>query len=362
MKKILIIVIILVLVLVGVFGYFQLTKAPKEPEPSKQELSSVLNVYNWEDYFATSTIEDFEKEFGVKVNLETYGDEDTMLSAIQSDPAKYDVAVASDVLIKEMSNMKLLAQIDMNNIPNFKNIGEDFRDPSYDPKHKHSVPYMWGTSGLVINHKYIKETEPSWAILWNPAYKGKISMLYNMQDVIGAALKYAGYSANSVDSAELEKAKQLLLEQKPLLRGYEDTVKIRDDLVSEKLWAGHNYSGPGFSAAAKNSNLEYVIPKEGGFIWVDNLLIPIGTQHKYTAEVFINYLLRPDVSAKIANYVWYANSNEAAREFTNPEILQDPAINPPEEVMKKLEFSWHFSGEEALALYNKIWAELQASE
>ncbi|MEK7103989.1 MAG: spermidine/putrescine ABC transporter substrate-binding protein [Patescibacteria group bacterium] len=259
-----------------------------------------------------------------------------MLSTIQSDPTKYDIVIASDIIVREMINMKLLAPIDIKNIPNSKNIAEEFKNPSYDAGNKYSVSYLWGTSGLAINRKYIREQEPSWAILWNPEYKGKISMLNNMQDVIAAALKYSGYSANSVNSAELEKAKELLLKQKPLLRGYEDSIIIMNDLISEKLWAGHVYSGDGSFAAAENENIEYLIPKEGGFVWVDNLLIPVGAQHKYTAEVFINYMLRPDVSAKIANYLWYANTNEAARKFTNPEILEDASLYPSEEVKKNL--------------------------
>ncbi|MCX6789633.1 MAG: spermidine/putrescine ABC transporter substrate-binding protein [Candidatus Gribaldobacteria bacterium] len=359
MKKILIIVIVLLLALSGVVGYFQLTKKSEPLKSPPQELSPVLNVYNWEDYFGTSTIEDFEKEFEVKVNLQTYDSEDTMLSAVQSDPTKYDIIVASDILVKEMINMKLLAQVDMENIPNFKNIGNEFQNPFYDPGNKYSVPYMWGTSGIAINHKYIKETEPSWSILWNPAYKGKISMLNNMQDVLGATLKYLGYSANSVDPTELAKAKDLLIKQKPLLKGYQDDLTIKDELISEELWASHTYSGSGTAAAAENENVEYIIPKEGGFIWVDNLLIPIGAQHKYTAEVFINYILRPEVSAKIANYLWYADTNEAAKKFINPEILQDPALYPSEEARKNLEFSGYFGGGEAVGIYNKIWAELQ---
>ncbi|MFH0932304.1 MAG: spermidine/putrescine ABC transporter substrate-binding protein, partial [bacterium] len=300
-NKIIILCVISALVLVSAVGLWQFSKQAKPDEqvnlPQKKELSPVLNVYNWEDYFGETTIADFEKEFGVKVNLESYDDEDTMLSGVQSDPRKYDIAVASDILVKEMINMKLLAQIDKANIPNFKNIGNEFKNPSYDPNNEHSIPYMWGTSGIAINRKYIKEAEPSWAILWNPAYKGKIAMLDNMQDVIGAALKYGGYSANSIDPAELGKARELLLKQKPLVRSYEDDLAIKEDLISEKIWAGHNYSGSGTSATEENKDVEYVIPKEGGFIWTDNLLIPIGAQHKYTAEVFINYILRPDVSA-----------------------------------------------------------------
>ncbi|MEK9153746.1 MAG: spermidine/putrescine ABC transporter substrate-binding protein [Patescibacteria group bacterium] len=362
-KKIIIVaVVIVVLVLVGIFGYWQLSQAPQKPAPLSQELSPVLNIYNWEDYIGTTTIADFEKEFGVKVNLESYPNEDAMISGVQSDPIKYDIVVGSDILVKEMNNMKLLAEIDLKNIPNLKNIGAEFQNPSYDPGNKHSIPYMWGTSGIVINHEFIEETEPSWAILWSPAYKGKITMLDNMQDVIGAALRYAGYSANSVDPAELEKARQLLLQQKPLLRGYENGYQIRDAILNGELWAAHSYSGDGSMLVSQNENIEYVIPKEGAFIWVDNLLIPVGSQHKYTAEVFINYVLRPDVSAKIANYLWYANTNEAARELTNPDILQDPAIYPSEEARKKLEFAGYFGGVEAVALYNQIWAELQATK
>lgn len=356
-NKIIILFSILAVISAGVIVYFGLVKN-RQP---KEQLSAVLNVYNWEDYFGTSTIEDFEKEFGVKVNLEVYNNEDTMLSGVQSDPRKYDIVVGSDILVKEMINMKLLAQIDKANIPNFKNIGSEFKNPVYDPNNEHSIPYMWGTSGIAINRKYIKE-EPSWAILWNPAYKGKIAMLDNMQDVIGAALKYAGYSANSVDPEELAKAEGLLIKQKPLVAIYQGDEATKDDLISEKIWAGHTYSGSGNSIAQENENVEYSVPKEGGFIWTDNLLIPVGAQHKYTAEVFINYILRPDVSAKIANYLWYANANEAAKKFTNPEILQNSNVYPPEEVRKKLEFSGYFGGVEAVALYNKIWAELQATK
>ncbi len=358
-KIIIVVCIILILVSIGVILYLQIINKAKSPEV-KNQLSPVLNVYNWEDYFGDTTIEDFEKEFGVKVNLENYDNEDTMVSSIQSDPTKYDIVIASDTLVKEMVNMKLLAQIDIKNIPNFKNIATEFKNPFYDPGNKYSVSYLWGTSGFAVNRKYIKEIDLSWATLWNQDYKGKISMMNNMQDVIAAALKYSGYSANSVKPAELEKARELLLKQKPLLRGYEDSITIRDDLISEKLWAGHIYSGDGSFAAAENENIEYLIPKEGGFIWVDNLLIPIGAKNKYTAEVFMNYILRPDVSGKIANYLWYANTNTAAKEFTNPEILEDPALYPSEAVKKKLEFAGYFAGDEAVAIYNQIWAELQA--
>ncbi|KPJ57570.1 hypothetical protein AMJ49_00405 [Parcubacteria bacterium DG_74_2] len=358
MNKILVIIIVLVILSAGIFGYLQITKKPEAPE---KKLSTVLNVYNWEDYFGETTLEDFEKEFGVDVNLEIYEDEEMMLSAVQSDPTKYDIIIASDDLVWSMTEMKLLAEIDYENIPNFKNIGDKHKNPSYDPGNKRSVPYTLWTTAIAVNRKYIEETEDSWSILWNPKYKGKISMLNNSYEVIGAALKYLGYPLCSTDPAQLEEAKQLLLEQKPLLRGgYEDCITIREDLISEELWAAHEYSGEGCYAADENENIEYIIPKEGGSYGVDTLAIPVGSPHKYTAEVFINYLLDPKVNADISNYLWYASPNEAAREFTNPEILEDPSLYPSEEVLKKCEIFTDIG--EADAIYHQIWAELQRSD
>ena len=357
MSKKILIIIVLVLLIGGIFGYIQITK---KPEVSEKELSSVLNVYNWEDYFGETTLEDFEEEFGVKVNLEIYEDEEIMISAVRSNPGKYDIIVPSDDVVRTMREQKLLAQIDFENIPNFKNIGDEFKDPFYDPGNKYSVPYMWWTTAIAVNRKYIDETEDSWSILWNPKYKGKISMLNNTSEVVGAALKYLGYPLCSTDLAQLEEAKELLLEQKSLLRGYEDCITTRNDMISEELWATHLYSGEGCYAADRNENVEYIIPKEGAASGVDNFAIPKESSHKYTAEVFINFLLRPEVSAEISNYLWYANCNEAAREFTDPEILEYASLYPSEEVLNRLE---HYTDiGEAETIYNQIWTELQRPE
>jgi len=356
-QKTLKIIIVLAILVIGVFGYIQIVKEPEVPE---EELSSVLNIYNWEDYFGETTLEDFEEEFGVKVNFEMYEDEEEMLSSVQSDPAKYDIVVASDEMVTEMVEMRLLAPINMANLPNFKNIGDEFKNPSYDPGNKHSVPYMTWSTGIAVNRKYVMEDVDSWGILWNPEYKGKISMLNNSSEVIGAALKYLGYPLNSTDPAQLEEARELLLGQKPLLRGYEDPITIRQDLISEELWAAHEYSGEAAFAADANEDVEYIIPEEGAAYGVDTLAIPVDAQHKYTAEIFINFILRPDVSAEISNYLWYGNANEAAREFTDPEILESPSIYPPEEILNRCE-SFQDTGE-AYKIYNQIWEELKASE
>ncbi|MFH1858219.1 MAG: spermidine/putrescine ABC transporter substrate-binding protein, partial [Candidatus Omnitrophota bacterium] len=256
-----------------------------------------------------------------------------------------------------------LKAVNFEAIPNFKNIGSSFRNLAHDPGNRYSVPYLWGTSGLVVNRALIQEERDSWAVLWNPKYRGKIAMLNNPSEVIGAALFYLGYSPNSSSLSELEQARKLLLEQKPLLAGYLDPIDIREKLIKNELWATHCYSGEGVYAIRQNRDLDYVIPKEGAIQWVDHFVIPRDAQHPETAERFINYLLEPEVSAAIANELWYANCNAAAQSDTLKEIVESPSLYPSEGTLKRCVFL-KFSGSEkeqesALRFRNAIWAELQ---
>lgn len=337
--------------------------AGKEVTASDKKLAKVLNVYNWEDYFGETTISDFEKKFGVKVNLETFGDEEELVGNLQSDPSRYDVVVASDSSISELRQMRLLSEIDLKSIPNINNIDPKFRNPPYDPGHRYSVPYLWGTTGIVVNRKFVTDDENGWGILWNPRYAGKIAMLNSPEEVMGAACKYLGYPLNTRDPARLEKARQILMEQSPLITGYLDVITIKRRMISNELWAAHVYSGEGISAADSNEALEYIIPGEGSAVWIDCLAISRDAQHKYTAEVFINYVLEPQVSAKIANYLWYANCNKAARPYTNEEILKSACVYPPEEMLRKCEFFCEGgSMEEETRFYQtlyKTWSELR---
>ncbi len=351
--------LVLLTVLVVLFTFFVNNKAAG----SEKKLSKVLNVYNWEDYFGETTLSDFEKKFGVKVNLETFSDEEELIASLRSNPGKYDVIITSGDNIRECKEMRLLTEIDLKNIPNLKNIDPKFRNPAYDPGHRYSVPYLWGTTGMVVNRTFIKDDGDSWSILWNPKYEGKIAMLNSPDEVMVAALKYLGYPLNTRDPSKLEKARQKLLEQNPLITGYLDAIFIRDKTISNEIWAAQVYSGEGMFAADKNEALEYIIPKEGASIWIDCLAIPRDAKHKYTAEVFINYILDPKVSAKIANYLWYANCNIAARAYTQEEILKSPSLYPPEEILKKCEF-FHPVGstEQEARFYQilyKVWSELQ---
>ncbi len=328
-----------------------------------KKLSPVLNVYNWEDYLAPDTIQNFENRFGVKINLETFKDEEELVSALQSNPADFDVIIVSDAL-KDLIEERLLAPINFKNIPNFKNIDPKFINLYYDPGNRYSVPYLWGTTGIAYNTKYVQEKVDSWSVLWNPEYKGKISMLDTPYEVIFVALKYLGYSLNTFNLSYFEEAGKKIIEQKPLLSGYEDIESIKNDLIAEKIWIAHIYSGEAMYAANENDSIRYVIPKEGASIWIDNLCIPRDARHKYTAEVFINYILEPKVSADIANYLRYANCNLAAKPYTSKEILNNPDLYPPQETLKRCEFYEKIGDPKDVTrreqMINKIWSEVKS--
>ena len=327
-------------------------------EIEEQKMSAVLNIFNWEDYFGETTIEDFEEKYGVKVNISTFEDEEFMLSALESNPGKYDLAVTSDSVVALLIQTKSLSEIDKRNIPNLKNIDPKFLNLSYDPGNKYSIPYLWGTTGIAINTSAVTKNVTSWSILWDKNYSGKICMLNNKDEVIAVALKYLGYSINTRNLSQLKEAEQLLLNQKSLVQGYYDPITIIENLVSGEVFIAHSYVGEAYTAAEENENITYIIPQEGAPIWVDSFIIPADAPHKYTAEIFINYILDPKVHANITNYQWCATPNAAAMEYVNSEILEDKGIYPPKEILDKCEY-FQVLPPEINSEHNRIWAELQ---
>jgi spermidine/putrescine-binding protein len=326
----------------------------------KQELAKQLHIYNWGEYIDPQIYADFEKEFGVKVVEDTFSSNEELLAKFQAGATGYDLIVPSDYMVAIMIQLELISPLNYDNIPNAKNIDAKFKDPPYDPGNKYSVPYQWGTTGIGYDNTVFDEPPDSWAYLFDPAvasqYAGKMSMLNDSREAIGAALKYLGYSVNATDEKQLEEAKQLLIQQKPWVKTY-DSESFENLLAAGETVIAHGYSGDFFMAAVEAEQVSYAIPKEGGTIWTDNLAIPKTAASQYTAEVFINYLLQPEVGAKISNFTWYASPNDASKEFIEPEILEDPGIYPPQEVMDKLEFIRDVGA--ATALYDRIWTEIK---
>jgi spermidine/putrescine-binding protein len=324
------------------------------------ELAKELHIYNWSEYIDPEIYADFENEFGVKVVEDTFASNEDLLAKLQAGATGYDLIVPSDYMVAIMRELDLLSPLNYDNIPNFKNISDKFKDPPYDPGNKYSVPYQWGTTGIGYDTNVFEEPPDSWSYLFDPnvasQYAGKFSMLNDSREAIGAALKYLGYSLNTTDENQLQEAKQLLIQQKQWVATY-DSEGFEDLLAAGETQLAHGWSGDFFMAAVEADQIWYTIPKEGGVIWTDNLAIPKTAASQYTAEVFIDYLLRPEVGAKITNFTWYGSPNQAAEEFIDPEILGEPAIYPPPEVMDRLEFIRDVG--DATTLYDRIWTEIK---
>jgi len=328
----------------------------------EQTLAPELHVYNWSEYIDPQVYEDFEAEFGVHVVEDTFANNEELLAKLQAGAGGYDVIVPSDYMVAIMIEEGLLAELNHENLPNLSNLDSKFTDPPYDPGLVHCVPYLWGTTGIGYNMEVFEEAPDSWAYMFDPElasqYAGKFTMLNDMRETIGAALKYLGYSLNSTDEAELMEARDLLIQQKQWVYAY-DAEQYEDLLSADEVVMVHAWSGDIFMVAEEDERLWYAIPREGGTIWADNLCIPTTAPNKYTAEVFINYLLRPDVAAKNSNYTWYASPNAASTEYIDAEILEEPAIYPPPDVMERLE--WMEDLGDATPPWERIWTEVKAA-
>lgn len=330
-------------------------------DPSR--LDSDLNVYNWTDYIDPDILTQFEEECGVKVVYDTFSSNEDLLAKLQAGATGYDVVIPSDYMVTIMRQLDMLKPLHKENIPNLSNLLPLFVDPPYDPGLVYSVPYQWGTTGIGYDIDATGEVPDSWTWIFDPAkaeqFAGKMSLLNDQRETIGAALKYLGYSMNSVDEAQLEEAKQTILAIKPFVATF-DSDSFGDLLVSGETVIGHGWSGGYYQDiySSEDESLAYVIPQEGGVIWTDNMSIPKTAPHPYTAEVFINYILDPEIGAQLTNFNYYGSPNAAAEPFIEEDVLSDPGIYPPQETLDKLEFLADLG--EGTLLWDRIWTEIKS--
>lgn len=330
---------------------------------SKQSVSgdNQVIVYNWGEYLDPEVITMFEEETGISVVYEEYETNEIMYPKVQSGAIAYDVVCPSDYMIQRMIENDLLAEINFDNIPNIKNIGTQYMEQSrqFDAENKYSVPYCWGTVGILYNKKMVEEPIDSWSVLWDEKYKDNILMQDSVRDAFAVALKYLGYSLNSTDRDELEAAKELLIEQKPLVQAYV-IDQVRDKMIGNEAAIGVIYSGEAIYTQLENPDLEYVIPKEGSNVWIDSWVIPKNAKHKENAEVFINFLCRPDIAKMNFDYITYSTPNVEGRK-----LIEDPAIRnstiafPDASELERCE-TFKFLGDENDALYNELWREIKS--
>lgn len=319
---------------------------------------TTLNVYNWGDYIDTTVIRDFEKEFDVKINYEEFANNEEMLAKIKAGGTAYDVIFPSEYMIEYMIADDLLNELDFSKLPNYQNIDQRFTNLAYDPENKHSVPYMWGTMGIVYNKNMVTETVDSWDMLWNENYAGKILMLDSSRDSFVPALKKLGYSINTKNIDELNAARDELIKQKKLVRAYEvDTYK--DQMIAEEAAMALTWSGDAYLLGVENPNLDFAVPKEGTNLWFDGAAIPKASKNVDLAHEFINYLMDAEVAAKNSDYIKFATPNAAAMPLLPKEDTENEDLYPKGDIVGLGEVFLDLG--EFTVEYDRAWTEVKAS-
>ena len=341
-----------VLIVIGGFIYGQKDGTSKNGQ---------VIVYNWGEYIDPEIIDLFEEETGIDVIYEEFETNEIMYPKIQSGAIAYDVVCPSDYMIQRMIENDLLAEINYDHIPNLKYIGDNYMKMSrqFDPENKYSVPYLWGTVGILYNKKMVDEPVDSWGILWDKKYEDSILMQDSVRDAFAVALKYLGYSMNSTDLDELEAAKNLLIEQKPLVQAYV-IDQVRDKMIGGEAALGVIYSGEALYCQQENPDLDYVIPKEGTNIWIDSWVIPKNAKNVENAEAFINFLCRPDIAKMNFDYITYSIPNTAGRDLIEDESLRNSPIAFPDDSKLENCETFRFLGDDNDALYNRLWREIKS--
>lgn len=318
--------------------------------------SKTVRVYNWGDYIDEEVIEMFEEETGYTVVYDMFETPEDMYTRIVNGKESYDVIIPSDYMIERMAVEGRLAEIDFENVPEYENVDEEFKNLSYDPENKYSVPYMWGTMGILYNTNKVNGEITSWKDLWDEQYSGEIFMMNSQRDSIGITLKMLGYSMNSTQPEELEKAKEALIKQSPLVLAYV-VDEGKDKMIAGEAALALSWAGDAEYCIKENPDLAYVIPEEGSNIFFDAMAIPSNCKNKEGAESFINFMCRPDIAAKNAEYIGYSSPSTAARELMG-EAGNSKVAYPD---LSKYDLEIFTALGDKVKIYDELWTEVTAS-
>ena len=342
MKRILILSLLISLFLMGCGG----------------EDKESINVYNWGDYIDREVLELFEEEYDIEVKYDTFATNEDLYVKIKQASNSYDVIIPSDYMIERMIREDLLTTIDMDSITNYDKIDEVFKNLGYDPNNEYSVPYMWGTFGIIYNTTMVDEEVNSWDILWDEKYEGQILMLDSQRDTIAVALKKLGYSMNTRSLEELEEAKEALIQQKPLVYAYLGD-NIKSAMINEEGAIALVWAGDAVVMMDENPNLQYVIPDEGTNLFFDAMVIPKSTSNKEGAQKFIDFMSRPAISAKNADYIGYSVPISEAVELLDEDVRNNEVAYPSEDVIRNTEIFKDIH--DIIEEYDRIWTEVTSS-
>lgn len=319
---------------------------------------TTLNVLNWGDYIDTKLLRQFEKETGIKVKYTTMTSNEEMMVKLSSADNIYDLCFPSDYVIEKLIEQDLLREINKDNIPNMKNIDPRFLDLDFDRGNVYSVPYMWGTVGILYNTTKVNEDVTSWEILWDDAYAGQILMYDSMRDTIGITLVMLGYDINTRSSEEVKAAQAALIAQKPLVRAYL-TDDIKMEMINGNAALAVVYSGDAMACMAENEDLAFAVPQEGSNVWFDNVIIPKTAKNITAAEMFINFLCDAQVAATNSEYIGYSTPNAAALELMGSDYVDDPTYNPSQEVLDRCAIFRDLG--QFIEVFSDAWTKVKAA-
>ena len=330
-----------------------------------------LYVYNWGEYIDEDVISQFEEETGITVVYDLFETNEEMYPVIEAGAVNYDVVCPSDYMIQKMRENDLMAELNFDNIPNIDQIDPAYMEMSqaFDPENKYSVPYCWGTVGILYNTKLLDElgvpAPTKWADLWDERLSGEILMQDSVRDAFMVALKKDGYSMNSESKDELEQAKQELIDQKPLVQAYV-IDQVRDKMIGGEAAVGVIYSGEMLYiqdeavSLGLDYDLEYVIPEEGTNLWLDSWVIPKNAKNKENAEKWIDFMCRPEIAKANFEYITYPTPNKGAFELLDEDMQNNKAVFPDIDSLKDSEV-YQYLGDDTDAIYNELWKEVKAN-
>jgi spermidine/putrescine transport system substrate-binding protein len=319
-----------------------------------------LNLYIWSEYMDPKIIEQFSKENDCKVTIDLFEDLESMMAKLQAGGTSlYDVVWPSDYIVQPLIKNGLLAPLRKDNIPNLKNIDPKFMNREYDPGNVYTTPYLWGTVGIYVRKKPGETIDETWGLLFDPKKSiGSFLLMDDARAMIGAALKYKGYSLNSVDKKQLKEARDVMIEAKKRSIGFDGGVGIKNKVLAKVCRLGVVYNGDAVRGMKDDSETYYFIPREGTEIWVDNMAVPAKAPNRDMAEKFINYILDAKIGAQLANFIQYPTPNAAARPLISEADLKNVAIYPTEEQMKTLEFVKDLGSK--TGWYDELWTGVKS--
>ena len=320
-----------------------------------------VRVYNWGEYIDPDVITAFEEETGIKVIYDEYETNEIMYAKLAQDNSAYDVLCPSDYMISKLIEQGMLSELDFSKLPTAKeNIGENYWEESrgFDPDNKYSVPYCWGTVGILYNTTMVDETVDSWEILWDEKYAGSILMQDSVRDAFMIPLMMKGHSMNTLNEADLEEATQMLIDQKPLVQAYV-IDQVRDKMIGDEAALGVIFSGEAIYTQRENENLAYVIPKEGTNVWIDSWVVTRDAKNKENAYQWIEFMSRAEIALQNFDFITYSTPNDAARALIEDEEIRNSEIAFPDLDKYKLE-TYVYLGEDGDKLYNEYWKKVKS--